>query len=117
MAANASQLVLCCLPASPPRQTYVDSPLPEHVIIDDLEAVHLLAQVLAGRAKGKALFPRKTPCFRAGFKRLLGKIGQALKGISPTASGEEAPPITGRCWATCLVPLFVAGGNTNRLAA
>ena len=30
--------------------------IPEHVIIDDLEAVHLLAQVLAGRAKGKATF-------------------------------------------------------------
>ena len=56
MAAHASQLVLCCLPASPPRQTYVDSPLPEHVIIDNLEAVLRLAQVLAGRAKGKAPF-------------------------------------------------------------
>ena len=57
--------------------------IPEHVIIDDLEAVHLLAQVLAGRAKGKALFPRKTPCFRAGFKKLLGKIGADPQRYKP----------------------------------
>ena len=57
--------------------------LAEHVIIDELEGVLLLAQVLAGKAPGKALFPRGMAQFRKSFCRLVKKIGANTNDIKP----------------------------------
>ena len=47
----------------------------EHVIIDELEAVILLARVLGNAPGGTQLFPRGTASFRAKFSRLVARIG------------------------------------------
>ena len=54
-----------------------------HVIIDELEAVLLLARAFEGLQRGDVLFPRGTVGFRRAFKRLLGRIGADPQRYKP----------------------------------
>ena len=56
---------------------------PEHVVIDELEAVTLLAELLQGRPAGTQLFPRGTGGFRRAFRKLVTAIGASPDRYKP----------------------------------
>ena len=76
---------LCCAACRPPR---LDRPM-STVLYPSTSSLTISRQCFCwhkcwlAALKARPLFPRKTPCFRAGFKRLLGKIGAAPQEYKP----------------------------------
>ena len=59
------------------------SGVPEHVVIDELEGVLLLARAPAHKAPGDFLFPRGVASFRRAFRGLVERIGADPSKVLP----------------------------------